>query len=443
MPLNNVDVVRQSGNWTVGPVPSFLLNYARSDSDTKLIAKPQLRVSEGERAEILIGDRVPIPTTSFNTSQTIGGNIVPITSFTYQNVGITVQIEPRVHHNKEVTLQVTLEISQLGASIDAGQGLTQPTIGTRQIQTVIRLRDGETNMLAGLIQHTESKTYSGLPGIAKIPGLKWLFGSRETNRMETDIVMTLTPHIIRIPDITEEDLVTLWVGTEDHMRLRGRSANALRQSPFGAGPTTLPGAPAGSIVGQPGTGSEGGAAETRPAESGVDTGGGGNGGDSDEARRPPRPGREEQTEQEQERPGGGPAIVRLLPGQSGAYNVGQQVLVQVTIENAQGIGSVPFHLRYNPNVLQFVSHQEGPFMSLDGTNTVFLASDRAVGDVVVGLSRMGGRQGASGSGLLASFTFLAVNPGDCGFAFSGANVKDPQAGNLPAGFNTAIVKVLP
>ena len=133
---------------------------------------------------------------------------------------------------------------------------------------------------------------------------------------------------------------------------------------------------------------------------------------------------------EQERPSGGSAIVRLLPGQSGSYHVGQQVLVQVTIENAQGVGSVPFHLRYDPTVLQFLSHQEGPFMGLDGTNTVFLASGTAPGDVVVGLSRMGGPQGASGSGLLAAFTFLAVNPGDCDFAFSGANVKDPQAGNL-------------
>jgi len=104
VPLNNLNILKQQGNWSIGIIPSVVLNFLKTDSETRAIAKPQLRVTEGEKAEILIGDRVPIPSTSFNTSQTVGGNIVPITSFTYQNVGITVQVEPRVHHNQEVTL---------------------------------------------------------------------------------------------------------------------------------------------------------------------------------------------------------------------------------------------------------------------------------------------------------------------------------------------------
>ncbi|NIM61145.1 MAG: hypothetical protein GTO30_05645, partial [Acidobacteria bacterium] len=95
VPLNNLDVIRQTGNWTVGVIPSVILDFLKSDAESKLIAKPQLRVAEGEEAEILIGDRVPIPTTTFNTSNTIGSSVVPITSFTYQNVGITVRVKPR------------------------------------------------------------------------------------------------------------------------------------------------------------------------------------------------------------------------------------------------------------------------------------------------------------------------------------------------------------
>ncbi len=233
VPLNNLDILRQTGNWTVGVIPSVILSFLKSDSDTKVVAKPQLRVSEGERAELLIGDRVPIPTTSFNTSQTVGGNIVPITSFTYQNVGITVQIQPRVHHNKEVTLKVQVEVSQVTGAVETSAGQAQPIIGTRQIQTVIRLRDGETNLLAGLIQRSRSDNQAGVAGISDIPGFGRIFSNNDIQTTDTDIVMTLTPRIIRIPDITEQDLATLWVGTEENMRLRGPAESAAGIGPFG------------------------------------------------------------------------------------------------------------------------------------------------------------------------------------------------------------------
>ena len=205
VPLNNLDILRQTGNWTVGVIPSVILDFLKSDSQTKLIAKPQLRVSEGEEASILIGDRVPIPTTTFNTSNTIGSSVVPLTSFTYQNVGITVRVTPRVHHNKEVTLQVEVEISQLTGEIETSAGQRQPIIGTRTIQTVIRLRDGETNMLAGLIQHQGSDAISGVAGLMNIPGVRRVFSGSNISSTETEIIMTLTPRIVRIPDITEDD----------------------------------------------------------------------------------------------------------------------------------------------------------------------------------------------------------------------------------------------
>ena len=138
----------------------------------------------------------------------------------------------------------------------------------------------------------------------------------------------------------------------------------------------------------------------------------------------------------------GPVLVRLVPSKS-VYQVGEPVIVQVVVDNAWNVGSTPFHLRYNREVLEFIPPAgEGPFMSGDGASTVFLASDTGGGgEIVVGLSRMGAPTGAEGSGLLATFQFQAINPGEAGFAFTGASVKDPQARDLPAAFNTAPAQV--
>ncbi|MCP3979537.1 MAG: hypothetical protein GY716_09435 [bacterium] len=507
VPLNNLDVLREKGNWTVGVIPSVVINFLKSDSESRGIAKPQLRVSEGERAEILIGDRIPIPTTSFNTSQTVGGNIVPITSFTYQNVGITVQIEPRVHHNKEVTLTVQVEVSQVTGVVETGGGQNQPIIGTRQIQTVIRLRDGETNLLAGLIQRTNQDSQSGIPGLMDTPVLGKIFSNNSTNRTETDIVMTLTPRIVRIPNITEEDLSPLWVGTEENMQLRGAARSALNAGPFGrtdsggagavgqdggagGGPspgggsvtTTASGGPGSSsvpaarrglvppeaadasntsntpaggdslgrltgarTVTTPPAGDDPVEQATREAERGAfDEGNQDNQGNQGARDDPNFPAdQDQQADSGRDENPGTPAVITLVPTKA-TFAVGEPVVVNVVISNGNNVGSTPFHLMYDKSVLQFISHAEGDFMRSDGAQTVFLAADTGGGgDVVVGLSRMGAPTGATGSGTLATFQFQAIGPGQAGFQFTGASVKDPQARNLPAAFNPAVVQVQP
>jgi general secretion pathway protein D len=453
LPLNNLKVLKQQGNWFLGPIPSVVLDFLRTDSDSKTIAKPSVRVSEGEKAEILIGDRVPIPTTSFNTSQTVGGNIVPITSFTYQNVGITVQIEPRVHHNKEVTLKVQVEVSQIAGNVRSGgvNGQDQPIIGTRTIQTVIRLKDGETNMLAGLIRREDQDARAGVAGIMNIPGVGKLLSQNASRRNETDIVMTLTPYIVRIPDITEDDLTELWVGTEDNMELRGPARKGLAAGPFAREEEeTAAAAPA-----------EGG--ETAPVTPPDRPGSVGVSRPTDQTATPPPvpteevvpPGTEEPPSAEEPPPDQangpqptaptGPAVVRLVPSQAQPYKVGETVVVEVRLENGANVGSVPFHLRYNRNVLEFLPPgEQGAFLGSDGTNTVFMAADaQGGGEIIVGNSRMGSAEGVTGSGPLGVFRFQAVNPGDAGFAFTGASVKDPQTRNLPATFASAAVTVEP
>lgn len=225
-------------------IPSIIYDFVKTNSDGQLLAKPQVRISEGEKASLHIGDKVPIPVTSFNTSQTVGGGtIIPITSFQYQDVGIRIEIEPRVHHNKEVTLKLKIEVSQITSYVAGSGGQRQPVIGTRNIESKIRLKDGETNFLAGLIRTDESHSDSGLPGLSDLPVIGRLFGKTSTDATRTDVLLTLTPHIIRTPNISEEDLVPVWVGTEQNITFRGgspRVESEVESGPFEEEPGASP-----------------------------------------------------------------------------------------------------------------------------------------------------------------------------------------------------------
>ena len=218
---SEVEFINQ-GNWFLS-LPAIIYDFVRNHSEAQLLANPQLRISDGEQATLHIGDRVPIPVTTFNTAQTVGGNIVPITSFQYQDIGIRLDITPRIHHNRQVSLELSVEVSQLSGSVVGAGGQQQPIIGTRTIESTIRLQNGETNFLAGLIREDETDTKAGIPGLMDIPVIGRFFSKTSVDRSRTDLVLTLTPHIVRTPDITEEDLLPIWVGTEQNITFRGGS----------------------------------------------------------------------------------------------------------------------------------------------------------------------------------------------------------------------------
>ncbi|MDX1741884.1 MAG: hypothetical protein R3178_11345, partial [Rhodothermales bacterium] len=219
--VSDIEFLNQA-NWLL-TIPSFIYDFVKSTSEAQLLANPHLRISDGETATLHIGERVPIPITSFNSNQTIGGNIVPITSFQYQDIGIRLNIEPRIHHNKEITLKIQVEVSNISGTVAGTGGQAQPIIGTRNIESTIRLKDGETNFLAGLIRSDEVLSNTGVPGLSDIPVVGRLFSKKATTVDRTDLVLTLTPHIIRTADITEDDLLPIWVGTEANITFRGGS----------------------------------------------------------------------------------------------------------------------------------------------------------------------------------------------------------------------------
>ena len=217
VPLDKLNEITR-GDWSI-TVPNVLINLVKSSSDATSLAQPKMRITEGEKGQLHIGTRTPIPTTTFNTANTIGGNVVPITSYQYQDVGIKIEVEPRVHHNREITLKVTVEVSNIAGYNDDGQ----PIIGTRTINTVIRLQDGETNMLVGLYAEDDSSTKTKMPLLSDIPVLGRLFTNDSRKHQASDLVLTLTPHIIRFPDIELEDLEPVWVGTEKRISFFGNS----------------------------------------------------------------------------------------------------------------------------------------------------------------------------------------------------------------------------
>jgi general secretion pathway protein D len=197
-------------NLVVTSLPGAVLRLLESDSSTRLLANPQLRISEGQTAQARFGDQVPVPVTTFSAIATGGLPQQPITSFEYKNVGVNIDMTPRVHHDGEVTLTLKLDISAVGAP--GYQGL--PTFNSRTVNSTIRLRDGETNLLAGLILDNERRGLTGLPGVASIPFIGRLFAKNKEEATQTDIVMTLTPHVIRRSDIQESDLRSFLVGGE-------------------------------------------------------------------------------------------------------------------------------------------------------------------------------------------------------------------------------------
>ncbi|HVS00797.1 MAG TPA: cohesin domain-containing protein, partial [Thermoanaerobaculia bacterium] len=430
----------------------------------QVLAKPQLRITDGEKANLIIGDRVPIPLTTFNTQNVGGqGGIIPITSFQYQDVGIRIDLEPRVHHNQEVTLKIKVEVSNISGFTESG-GQRQPTIGTRTIESVIRLQDGETNFLAGLIRTAETDTESGFPGLSEIPILGRLFSRKSTENQRTDVILTLTPHIIRNAQITEEDLQPIWVGTEANISFRGGSPRVESEvdGPFDGNEGTpeeiqdairrrIQRLPRGLRPGEGGTPDEvmedEAQQEPPPPPTGIDlvpaTP------PTDIFRQPPagQPQPQPEPPPVEEEPPGAPENLASLAGSAPVTTVASQVALagyrpaaseaadakaapvrlwlspqrlevapgdrfEVRLEVAAGqpVSHLPLSLGFDPAVLVVEKVESGGFLGGSGEAQVLSDTGRP-GSVVLGASRLGQVPGVQGTGTVARITFRALKEG--------------------------------
>ncbi|HJX01000.1 MAG TPA: secretin N-terminal domain-containing protein, partial [Terriglobales bacterium] len=209
-------------------VPQAQLNALLSDSDTKLLQNPEIRASDGQKASLKIGSRIPIATGSFQPG--IGGvGINPLvnTQFQYLDVGVNIDVQPTVHLNGDVTLKVTMDISSQTNTVSIG-GIDQPVISQRKIDHQIRLREGEVNMLGGIFEDQDQKSYTGIPGVGQIPILKYIFGSQKIDHLQNEVVFVLIPHLVRDQDVTDLNLRPIDVGTANAVELRVAASRSSR-----------------------------------------------------------------------------------------------------------------------------------------------------------------------------------------------------------------------
>ncbi len=400
-------------------VPSVAVSFIKQNSDSELLAKPQLRIAEGEKAQLVIGDRVPIPVTTINTQQAIGqSGVIPVTSFQYQDVGIKLDIEARVHHNREISLKLTVEISEINGYVENENQGRQPIIGTRTITTNIRLKDGETSFLAGLIKNKKVSSKEGLPFLSEIPLLGSLFKKTSNDVKHDDIFLTLTPHITRAPQITEEDLVPVWVGTENNVsfsglnvRLESPQAPETPFDPPAEAPASRPVAPTGPVPG------------TMPGRAILPVQGSG---PNDPFRRTPAPAPAPAPKEGSNILSGdaaqrsaafvesaGPRPLALgLEIENGELAVGETALLTLSgPSELADAGALEVTIEWDPAVAELVAVTPGPWRTGSAALNTRLDADRGPGRVRIGLGTPTGVVGLP-SGALARFTLRALAPGD-------------------------------
>jgi general secretion pathway protein D len=446
-------------------VPTAVLRFLETDSRTKQLAKPQLRGAEGQELTLNLGDQIPVVSTVFGAAAAGGFANIPQSSFTYRDVGVNITMTPRVTYEGEIILDLTVESSNLGPNISvAGQDV--PSFGSRRVKTRLRLREGESNLLAGLLKDDQRKILTGFTGLIRVPGLRTLFGSTSDIIEQTDIVMLLTPHIVRTHELTVDDLAPIYIGTQQNVGLSGpppliqppaaADDAAAAQMPAPPAPITTPvpqflPPPSGTPVPATGVPPPTPAAPpttpvtppagVSPVPAGVPP----------VTTLPPTAAPVTPATVPPRDPTAAPPATPAIPAASSAQititapqefrTAGGPYTVPLAVSNASRLSMITLTVTFNPAVLRVRNVQEGTFMRQGGVTANFTPRiDVATGRVDIAVARSGDQAGASGSGLLAALLFDAVGPGNSLIQVSGV-ASNPEGGALPLQFSPVSVTV--
>jgi general secretion pathway protein D len=369
------------------------VNANVQDSDVKLLTNPRIRVRNHEKAKILIGERVP----NFTSTATSTGFLSQ--SVNYLDIGLTLNVEPTVYLDDTVGIKLALEVSSLGNSITTTTGTAAYQIGTRTASTVLQLKNGETDVLAGLIDNEERTSGNKLPGIGQLPILDRLFGANDDQAKNTEIVLAITPHLVRNIRRPDADLAYFTSGTETNLRSmiqsNGLAQPAASSSTPGAASTGAGGGTAGAYGANGGNGANGygaggssGAGAYGSANGGV---GGYYGGDGIAA------------------PGSGPVgTAQMTIDGPPQVKTGDSVTVSLSMSADQPVASASSIVGFDATKLQFVGVTEGDFLKQGGAPTSF-SSRVSPGQVQLADSVQGGMGGAA-TGTYAVLSFKALAP---------------------------------
>jgi general secretion pathway protein D len=372
-------------------LPGATANAILTDNKTRIIQDPEVRVSDGQKATLKIGDRVPVATGSFQAGVGVGTSTVnPLvnTQFQYIDVGVNIDVQPRVHPDGDVSMKLSVEVSQITGTSNIG-GIEQPVISQRKIEHDIRLKDGEVSVLGGLMERTVTKNVNGIPGLAQLPLFRYLFSDNSNEVAEDEVLIVLTPHVLRFPSITAENLRTLAAGTDSNARV-------YRQDQEGA---VSPAVPSGQ---QPGT---------APSS------------------------------QMNSQPAGAAAQLHFDPP-TATLKPGDTSTLGLAISNVNDLYSIPLLIHYNPAVVQVEEVRNGGFLS-GGTQEIAIVQriDPQRGEVVVSATRQPNTPGVNGSGTLLGIVVRGIAPGTSALQILQVNARDSQQRNVPLVSGEATIQV--
>jgi len=436
-------------------VPAAIINFLESDSRTKVLAKTQLRGAENQKISLNLGEEIPVPSTVFTPLATGGANTNPLTSFAYRPIGIIVEMTPRVTYTGDILMSLTLENSARGVNVDVG-GTSAPSFSSRRVTTQLRLRDGESNLLAGLLREDERRELRGFPGLIRMPILQQLFGSNDTQIRQTDIVMLLTPRIIRSHELTAQNLAPIYIGPQSNLSLGGGPPPLLAvpeaqpevSAPIGGPPAPPPADPTPQIP--PGSSPIPGMTTLPPPAP-----------PAPEPAAPPLPFPQPapvQITPEPQPPAApappttpdAPAAPQPAAGGGGRISVtappamtlgAGPYTVPISISGASRISVLSLSITYNPAVLRVRSVQEGTFMRQGGIAAMFTSQPDPGGRVDIVITRPGDQTGAVGTGLLAAILFEPIGAGTSTVSITGVGTVAGTGASAVLEFAPATVTV--
>jgi general secretion pathway protein D len=348
-------------------IAGLLVNFKREVGDFTTLANPKIRVRNKEKAKVLIGDKIPVITTTSSQSGFVSDSV------NYLDVGLKLDVEPTVFADDEVAIKIALEVSSLGTAVKTSSGTLAYQIGTRNAATLLRLHDGETQLLAGLISRDDRTNSSRIPGVGDLPVLGRLFSNQQDNSQRTELVLALTPRIlrnVRRPDANETEL---WVGTEAAPKLRPVGGLRALTEPNDAAPAAQKPIPDNSAP------AAAGAAAPAP-------------GASPDAAQPPQ----------------GAQLKWLGPTDA---KPGDTVELKLAINSPTPLRGLPMELAFSKDKLQLLDASEAEFFKQDSAPTSFSKSgDGKDGKLNAGVLR-NQATGVSGQGNVLTLRFKALAAG--------------------------------
>jgi general secretion pathway protein D len=428
-------------------VGSATLNLLLTDANTQILQDPRIRATDGQKAEMKIGSKIPIATGSYQTgAATALVSSLVNTQFQYEDVGVDMEMTPSVHYDHDVTLKVKITVSAQSGSVTIS-GVTEPILSQRVIDQVIRLKEGEASILGGIQDNQDQQSWTGIPGLSSIPILKYVFGSKDHTIQTDEIVFVVVPHIVRAQDLNEQNLRAIDTGSGQSIDLRHvdntqppATAPAVRPAvldqPGRAALDTVPAQSAETAAPQalaqmraaqqpqfnpppfnpPPATAPPAAASTSPSAQVIPQSGSSPGNASPS-------------------PPGGPPVQQAafsFNAPTGPVAAGTSFQVPIVLNGGTDVASVPLILHYDQNRLDLTNVATGTFLNGDGQAAALIHRDDGQGNVTIVASRPPGAAGVSGGGVICVVTFQAKSAGQSALTMTRSAIVNSKQQQLPA-----------